>query len=188
MKSFLLSIPADSARGVTMLVDEPSEIAQEIAREDSMLMTIYFCGFLLALLGCAAIHFYYKKRQRSYADVINNQNKELLRHKLQSDSYGYILNALITPCCLVSEKGRLGWSNDAFVAFYGDGVKEFDMKGGAQSADDVEHVLTTKVPVSFFVKVKNIKGKTVGFKRTIVPLPSEADGTKIFAVVENVEL
>ena len=42
--------------------------------------------------------------------------------------------------------------------------------------------------VNFYVKTKNAAGKTIGFQRTLIPLNKEADGSKNFAVVENIQL
>ena len=71
------TFPADSARDVQFLPSGTSEIAQEIAREDDILMTVYFCGLLLALFGCAVIYYFYKKNIREYGTIINKLNQEL---------------------------------------------------------------------------------------------------------------
>lgn len=185
---FLTSFPADSARDVQFIPAEPSAIAQEIAHEDDVLMTVYFCALLVALAVCALMHYIYKKRVREYGRVINDSNLEIAKQKLKADSYGVILNSLLSPCCLVSEKGKVGWCNDAFVDFYGNDLKQFDFLLGVAQGEDTAKIRDAKYAVSFPVKVKNSKGKTVCYQRTLIPLSPEADGSKNFAVVENIQL
>lgn len=180
-------IPGDSARDVQFIPSEPSEITKEIAREDDVLMTVYFCALLVALAVCALMHYIYKKRLREYGRVINDSNLEIAKQKLKADSYGVILNSLLSPCCLVSEKGNVGWCNDAFVEFYGGDLKEFDYLKGVAADEDTAKIRDAKCAVSYFVKVKNAAGKVVGFRRTLIPLSPEADGCKNFAVVENIQ-
>lgn len=180
------TFPADSARDVQFLPSGTSEIAQEIAREDDILMTVYFCGLLLALFGCAVIYFFYKKNIREYGTIINKLNQELLQQKLQSESSATILNSVLFPCCLVSEKGKVGWCNDAFVKFYGGDLKEFDILSGVADNEDVAKIRDAKFAVNFYVKTKNAAGKTIGFQRTLIPLNKEADGSKNYAIVENI--
>lgn len=186
--SFLTTMPGDSARDVQILPSEASEITKEIAREDDVLMTVYFCALLVAMAVCALMHYIYKKRVNEYGRVINNSNLEIAKQKLKADSYGVILNSLLSPCCLVSEKGHVGWCNDAFVDFYGNDLKQFDFLLGVAQGEDTAKIRDAKYAVSFPVKVKNSKGKTVCYQRTLIPLSPEADGSKNFAVVENIQL
>lgn len=185
----LLSIipsPADSARDVQFIPSGASEITQEIAREDDVLMTVYFCALLVALAVCALMHYVYRKRIREYGNIINLNNLEIAKQKLKADSYGVILNSVLFPCCLVSEKGIVGWCNDAFIDFYGKDLKTFDFLSGLADNEDVNKIRDAKYAVHYFVKKKNVAGKTIGFKRTLVPLSPEADGTKNYAIVENI--
>lgn len=186
MTADIFNSPADSARDVQFLPSGTSDIAQEIARQDDIMMTVYFCCMLAALLVCGFIYYKFQKRVREYGGVINARNADVARHKLRADSYGTILNSLVFPCCLVSEKGKLGWYNDAFAKLYGEEVSEFDFLAGAAGDEDVSRIRDAKFSVNYPVKSKNSKGEAVGFLRTLIPLPKEADGSKNYAIVENI--
>lgn len=179
------NIPNDTV-AVRILQDNRNNIREEIAAQDRTVQTLYLCGMIIALFGCVAIHFIYKKRQQEYAVVVNSLNQQLSKQKLQSDSFGYILNSLLVPCCLAKADGKIVWRNEAFDNFYGKGVNEFDILSGVQSTEDVAKIRNSKFAVSFYVKARNTADKVVGFKRTLVPLPSSTDGAINYAVVENI--
>ncbi|MCR5455187.1 MAG: PAS domain-containing protein [Bacteroidales bacterium] len=189
LTTILLSLqnPPDSARDVQFIPSDgaASQITQEIAREDDILMTVYFIALVIALLACAAIYYFYNKRIREYGNVINAQNIDVAKQKLRAESYGTILNSVLFPCCLVSEKGKVGWCNDAFIQLYGEDLKEFDFLTGISGNADVSQIREAVYSVNYSVKMKNAEGKTVGFLRTLIPLPKEADGSKNYAIVEN---
>ena len=171
---------------VRILPENSNNIRDEIAAQDSTVQTLYLCGMILALFGCVAIHYIYKKRQQEYAVVVNSLNQQLTKQKLQCDSFGYILNSLLIPCCLVKADGKIVWRNDAFENFYGKNINDFDILSGVQSNEDIAKIRGSKFAMSFFVKSRNTADKVVGYQRTLIPLPSSTNGTINYAIVENI--
>jgi len=110
----------------------------------------------------------------------------LKRQKFQADSFGLVLNAEIVPICLIDSEGKILWANQAFLDFYGKEIKIFDFLWGTSADLDKEKIKTTKIPETFFVKMKNFDGKTSGFTRTLIPINTEAVDGKNYAIIENI--
>lgn len=159
-----------------------------VHESDSLEKYMYLSLFVLALFGCGAFWIASRLKSKEYEKIINLMNSKLGILKLQSESYGYILNTMSFPCCLVNSDGKISWCNSAFYKLYGNNIKEFDIFVGASSELNKDSVLNAKSSESYYVKVKDLYGKVIGFKRTIVPLPNTANGSTNYAVTENYEI
>ena len=176
--------PGDSIRNLKyMTVEQAVEVnSSELLKNEQTLKTIFLCGFLLAIGGCFFIAHINKLKAKEYSKIISMQSNQLSRQTLQAQSFGYILNCALFPCCLIDENGKISWQNDAFIKFYGEKLENFDKFSGMQNVDLKPELEKNNVPTSFFVKVKNLDSKVFGFKRTLIPLQGG-----VFAVVENIE-
>lgn len=161
-----------------------SREASEILQQQQTISAVYLTGMLLAIFACIAISYIYKRRIRKYSELINIQSQNLNAQKHQTESFGLMLNLAQFPCCLVRADGELIWCNEAFVDFYGKDRKRFSVEDGCGTQEiDPERLKSERFGTTFFVKMKNIRGKVIGFRRTVIPIK---EGEQGFAVIENI--
>ena len=183
------AIVKDSIRNIQYLtVDKAIEVqSAEILKTEQTLKTIFLCGFLLAVGGCFLVAHLGKLKSKEFTKVISLQNVKLSEISLQAQSFGYILNSALFPCCLVNSDGKISWQNEAFVKFYGKNPENYSIFYGLSDEKIKSELENFTLPTTFFVQVKNIDQKVFGFKRTLIPLQAEKAGSKSFAVIENIE-
>ncbi|MBQ5403327.1 MAG: PAS domain-containing protein [Bacteroidales bacterium] len=178
----------DSVKNVEFFKNEAELHKSEavVDNSDYVLKNIFMVLFILTAFTSFAIWYVSRLKSKEYRKIIGLLNGEMKKQKFQTESFGYILNSEIVPVSLMDSSGKIAWANEAFYEFYGKDKKTFDIFSGSDQNLDKESLLNKKTAVSFFVKVKNIDEKTIGFKRTLVPLPSDSDGGKNYAVIENI--
>ncbi|MCQ2253742.1 MAG: PAS domain-containing protein [Bacteroidales bacterium] len=180
--------PNDSIRDIQIMSEE--EFMKEFSSNNTDLLireqnlrTIFLCGMILAMFGCLAVYYINKVRVRKYSELVNLQSQKLNEMKHQMDSFGLMLNLAQFPSCLVRSDGQIIWCNDSFTKFYGDQRKSFTVLEGTPGDMDINALRQNKFGTTFFVKMKNLNGKTFGFKRTVIPIQNGDNG---YAVIENI--
>jgi len=175
----------DTIRNVEFYKDFQS--AMPVEEDSTFLPWTFACIglFFIACVGCVVIWYYGKVKQAQLEQLLAESNTQLAMQKFQSNSYAYILNSTVFPMSLVGEDGKIAWCNQAYYDIFGKNNKTFDIFEGAAQDIDKESIRNSKVAQSYYVKMKTEKGKVVGFKRTLIPLPGDPNGSKNFAVVEN---
>ena len=161
-------------------------LQQNTVHDNFWIQYVFLFAFLLTLVVSVVLWRISKMKSKQYSKIINTLSGELKRQKFQADSFGLVLNAEIVPICLIDSEGKILWANQAFLDFYGKEIKIFDFLWGTSADLDKEKIKTTKIPETFFVKMKNFDGKTSGFTRTLIPINTEAVDGKNYAIIENI--
>ena len=177
----------DSIRNVKYysVSDFERETSMAVVEQEQNFSILYIVSLLVLLVIAVLVWYVQNLKMKQYAKVLAIHNEELKRIKFQSDTFGYMLNCALFPCCLVDHESNIAWCNEAFVDFYGKDRKTFDFASGAGQDFDVNSLKTSKLPVHYHVRVKDNYDKVYGFKRTVVPIKSD-DGETNYAVVENI--
>ena len=177
----------DSIRNVQYypVSDFERETSLAVIEQEQSFSILYIVSLVVLVIIALLVWYVQNLKMKQFAKVLEIHSEELKRSKYQTDTFGYILNCSLFPCCLIDTDSKIAWCNEAFVNFYGKDMKHFDFASGAGQDFDVNSLKTSKVPVHYHVRVKDNYEKVFGFKRTVVPIKSD-DGQTNYAVVENI--
>jgi len=176
-------IIGDTAYGIKPMPYEEASLTADLLQQEQTLRTIYLCVMLIAVAASLLTYWVMSRRLRKYSELVNLQGQALNQQKHNAEGFGLMLNLAQFPCCLVGADNKIIWSNDAFISFFGKDRKEMQVLEGTPEGTSLSPIKNNQMGTTLFVKMKNAYGKTLGYKRTIIPIKNGDNG---FAIIENI--